>query len=337
MAVTFSEVPADFGSVFEEQLYALAGLEEGQSRCVEVLTADAESPVGAKVVRGGDTVRINAAPSLRRCLAPAPLRMAQTGFGVDGGRCVTAVLRCDGRLSAVRIFTGAVRQLEPYEVLTVLPAERTIAWEERDEVSLCVPDCSMTYGWSIEGAAEHAFVSEEWVAQRGIVTLAVVMADLKRQLEQAGVAVGAVEAVVVTVAVAGEEVLRLRYRIVPRPAGSVRFCWFNTVGGCDCHTFGPTSGVRIAVGKADYVGSAGRDAMMTDWSRRETFTSGYLSQAWLQGVAELPAAPLVWRCEAEEDVPVVVEAAETVWRATEEPDAVTFVVQEKRQRVCQCF
>ena len=38
-----------------------------------------------------------------------------------------------------------------------------------------------------------------------------------------------------------------------------------------------------------------------------------------------------------EPVPVTVEVPEMVWRTTEEPDAVTFVVQEKKMRVCQCF
>lgn len=42
-------------------------------------------------------------------------------------------------VSPVRTFTGAVRRLSEYEVLTTLPMHRTIAWDESDEVSLLVP------------------------------------------------------------------------------------------------------------------------------------------------------------------------------------------------------
>ncbi len=76
---------------------------------------------------------------------------------------------------------------------------------------------------------------------------------------------------------------------------------------------------------------------MTACRQEVTLTSGYLPEQWLQGVAELAEAPLVWRLGGAEPVPVTVEVPEMVWRTTEEPDAVTFVVQEKKMRVCQCF
>ena len=49
------------------------------------------------------------------------------------------------------------------------------------------------------------------------------------------------------------------------------------------------------------------------------------------------ASALMWRLGGAEPEPVTVEVPEMVWRTTEEPDAVTFVVQEKKMRVCQCF
>lgn len=284
MAVIFSEVPADFGSVFGELIYMVEGVEAGQTATVELYLADGEQPVGAKVVRGGEPARVNMAACLRRCIAPEPVAAERTGFVTDGGRCAMAALLCGDRISAVRSFTGAVRQLTPYEVLTALPLERTIGWEERDEVSLCVPDCSLTCTWTTEGV-ERQFALEAYVAQRGIVTLAVVMADLRQQLEAAGVAVGEVTAVTLSVTVAGEEKLRVRYRIVQRVAGSVRLCWFNRSGGCDCHTFAPAVGERRTVTKAWYAGSGGRDAQVTACRQEVTLTSGYLPEQWLQGVA----------------------------------------------------
>lgn len=337
MAVVFSEVPADFGSVFGEQMYGVSGLNEGQTAIAELFTAGGDSPVGAKLLRGGDTEQINVSAYLRRCLAPQPAAAGRTGLFAEQGRSVMVAVRCGDTLSAARTFTGAVRRLALYELLTVLPVERTIAWEERDEVSLSVPDCSMTYGWTVEGGGGHAFQSEAQTVQCGIVTLAVVMGDLKQRLEEAGVETASVSAVTVTAHVAGNEVARIRYRIVERPAGSVRFCWFNTVGGCDCHTFAPSTGERIAVSKETYVGKEGNDAMVTGCTRRQTFSSGYLPAGWLEGIAEMAAAPLVWRFDGETAVPVVVDGMTMEWRQTENPDAVTFTVQDKAVRVCQCF
>ena len=239
-------------------------------------------------MRGGEPARVNMAACLRRCIAPEPVAAERTGFVTDGGRCAMAALLCGDRISAVRSFTGAVRQLTPYEVLTALPLERTIGWEERDEVSLCVPDCSLTCTWTTEGV-ERQFALEAYVAQRGIVTLAVVMADLRQQLEAAGVAVGEVTAVTLSVTVAGEEKLRVRYRIVQRVAGSVRLCWFNhseiaRVGRLRLSYVCPGGGGTADRDEGLVCRSGGRDAQVTACRQEVTLTSGYLPEQWLQGV-----------------------------------------------------
>lgn len=99
----------------------------------------AETPVGVKRIAGGDAARVNIACYMRRLLTPVPFPADSTGLFSDAGRFVTAAVGCGGAVSPVRTFTGAVRRLSEYEVLTTLPMHRTIAWDESDEVSLLVP------------------------------------------------------------------------------------------------------------------------------------------------------------------------------------------------------
>ena len=198
----------------------------------------AETPVGVKRIAGGDAALVNIACYMRRLLTPVPFPADSTGLFSDAGRFVTAAVGCGGAVSPVRTFTGAVRRLSEYEVLTTLPMHRTIAWDESDEVSLLVPGCSMTYSWRVSGEAEYVYESPEYIASRGIVTLVVGMPSVRTTLAAVGVQTDGVAALRVTVRVAGESVAEVHYRIEPREPGSVRLCWFNRMGGLDYHTFG---------------------------------------------------------------------------------------------------
>ena len=179
MAVMFSGVPDNYDSVFGPLVYTLTGIASGETVDAEVFTVGAETPVGVKRIAGGDAARVNIACYMRRLLTPVPFPADSTGLFSDAGRFVTAAVGCGGAVSPVRTFTGAVRRLSEYEVLTTLPMHRTIAWDESDEVSLLVPGCSMTYSWRVSGEAEYVYESPEYLASRGIVTFAVGLDDAR--------------------------------------------------------------------------------------------------------------------------------------------------------------
>ena len=230
MAVMFSGVPDNYDSVFGPLVYTLTGIASGETVDAEVFTVGAETPVGVKRIAGGDAALVNIACYMRRLLTPVPFPADSTGLFSDAGRFVTAAVGCGGAVSPVRTFTGAVRRLSEYEVLTTLPMHRTIAWDESDEVSLLVPGCSMTYSWRVSGEAEYVYESPEYIASRGIVTLVVGMPSVRTTLAAVGVQTDGVAALRVTVRVAGESVAEVHYRIEPREPGSVLVQPYGRVG-----------------------------------------------------------------------------------------------------------
>ena len=299
MAVMFSGVPDNYDSVFGPLVYTLTGIASGETVDAEVFTVGAETPVGVKRIAGSDAALVNIACYMRRLLTPVPFPADSTGLFSDAGRFVTAAVGCGGAVSPVRTFTGAVRRLSEYEVLTTLPMHRTIAWDESDEVSLLVPGCSMTYSWRVSGEAEYVYESPEYIASRGIVTLVVGMPSVRTTLAAVGVQTDGVAALRVTVRVAGESVAEVHYRIEPREPGSVRLCWFNRMGGLDYHTFGRPDTGYLEASREAFLNHDGYAAASVRLADRTELSSGYLPRLWMEGLALIPASPRVWRVEEE--------------------------------------
>ncbi len=334
MAVMFSKVPEYYASVFGELTYTMTGIESGTVADAEVYAAGEDTPLGGKRVAGGAAPTVNIACYMRRRIAPVPFSGEHTGFFADAGRSVTAAVGCGGSMSPVRTFTGAVRRLSEYEVLTTLPLERSIAWEESDEVSLLVPGCRMTYSWRACGTEDYEYRSAEYVAKRGVVTLAVGMPSIRQTLVAAGVNPDGISELRVTVRVAGESVAELRYGLRRRERDAVRLCWFNRMGGVDYHTFDrPTAG-HLEAWREVFRGRDGYTASAVGLACRRELSSGLLPRLWLEGLACIPASPRVWRVEEDAFVAVDVFPLSHVFR-NGEAGAITFTVRDRRPLLSQ--
>lgn len=336
MAVMFSGVPDNYDSVFGPLVYTLTGIASGETVDAEVFTVGAETPVGVKRIAGGDAALVNIACYMRRLLTPVPFPADSTGLFSDAGRFVTTAVGCGGAVSPVRTFTGAVRRLSEYEVLTTLPMHRTIAWDESDEVSLLVPGCSMTYSWRVSGEAEYVYESPEYIASRGIVTLVVGMPSVRTTLAAVGVQTDGVAALRVTVRVAGESVAEVHYRIEPREPGSVRLCWFNRMGGLDYHTFGRPDTGYLEASREAFLNHDGYAAASVRLADRTELSSGYLPRLWMEGLALIPASPRVWRVEEEGFVPTDVFPLSHAFR-NGVPGTITLTVRDRTPRLSQNF
>lgn len=336
MGVLFSEVPDDFGSVFGELVYILTGIPEGTTADAEVFTTRSDVPVGVKRLLGGEQVPVDISCYMRRLLAPVPIAGGGAGFAVDEGRCVTAAVKCTDEMSPVRTFTGAVRELSEYEVLTTLPMRRTIAWEESDEISLLVPRCVMTWSWTACGREAYVYESPEYTAARGIVTLTVGMPALREELAAAGVSPDGVTGLKVTVRCGGESVAEVQYDLCRRPAGAVRLCWFNEMGALDYHTFGHAAAESVDASREVFRSRSGYAAASVSLEVRTTLWSGYLPRLWTEGLARIPASPLVWRAAEEAFVPVDVLPAVS-WFGAGTLHSVELTVRDGAPRSAQNF
>lgn len=314
MAVLFSKVPDNFASAFVELVYGISGLEQSRVVDAEVLTGASNVPVGVKRVVGGGGVAVNISGYVRRGLAPSPVMPEGIGITTGNGLSVAAAVSCAGAVSPVRIFTGAVRGLSEYEAMTVLPPERRIGWDEWDTVSVPVLAGSLSYRWETVGGAGCSYASEAVAVSRSVATLAVDMAAVRRMLDEAGADAESVTGLKVSLLAGQEAVVSLEYEVCRPPAGAVRLCWFNAMGGFDFHTFGVSETETLDAGKEVFLSHDGYRTACVQSERRSELVSGYMPRLWIEGLSGIAASPLVWRVDEEGYIPVDVLSGETAIR-----------------------
>lgn len=310
----FSKVPDNFASAFVELVYGISGLEQSRVVDAEVLTGASNVPVGVKRVVGGGGVAVNISGYVRRGLAPSPVMPEGIGITTGNGLSVAAAVSCAGAVSPVRIFTGAVRGLSEYEAMTVLPPERRIGWDEWDTVSVPVLAGSLSYRWETVGGAGCSYASEAVAVSRSVATLAVDMAAVRRMLDEAGADAESVTGLKVSLLAGQEAVVSLEYEVCRPPAGAVRLCWFNAMGGFDFHTFGVSETETLDAGKEVFLSHDGYRTACVQSERRSELVSGYMPRLWIEGLSGIAASPLVWRVDEEGYIPVDVLSGETAIR-----------------------
>lgn len=310
----FSKVPDNFASAFGELVYGISGLEQSRVVDAEVLTGASNVPVGVKRVVGGGGVAVNISGYVRRGLAPSPVMPEGIGITTGNGLSVAAAVSCAGAVSPVRTFIGAVRGLSEYEAMTVLPPERRIGWDEWDTVSVPVLAGSLSYRWETVDGAGCSYASEAVAVSRSVATLAVDMAAVRRMLDEAGADAESVTGLKVSLLAGQEAVVSLEYEICRPPAGAVRLCWFNAMGGFDFHTFGVSETETLDAGKEVFLSHDGYRTACVQSERRSELVSGYMPRLWIEGLSGIAASPLVWRVDEEGYTPVDVLSGETAIR-----------------------
>lgn len=310
----FSKVPDNFASAFGELVYGISGLEQSRVVDAEVLTGASDVPVGVKRVVGGGGVAVNISGYVRRGLAPSPVMPEGIGITTGNGLSVAAAVSCAGAVSPVRTFIGAVRGLSEYEAMTVLPPERRIGWDEWDTVSVPVLAGSLSYRWETVDGAGCSYASEAVAVSRSVATLAVDMAAVRRMLDEAGADAESVTGLKVSLLAGQEAVVSLEYEICRPPAGAVRLCWFNAMGGFDFHTFGVSETETLDAGKEVFLSHDGYRTACVQSERRSELVSGYMPRLWIEGLSGIAASPLVWRVDEEGYTPVDVLSGETAIR-----------------------
>lgn len=298
MAVLFSSVPDNYASVFGDLTYEIEGLAAGTAADAEVLTSTSDTPVGAKRMAGGVTAAINAAGYLRRLLAPSPLPAGTFGPAACPQRCITAAVRCGDSLSPVRMFTAATRPLAEYELLGEMPLRRTLAWNERDEIALLLPDGMVSFAWQVSGAAGvYRAQPVSYLAQRGITAFAVDMPSIARTLAGAGAETEGVESLTVRVESADRVLAEVEYTLCRRDDGAVRLCWLNALGGVDFHTFPPPFSESVESERGTFLGSDGYTPSALWRERHTALCSGYVPRRLFGALSWLATSPAVWRAE----------------------------------------
>lgn len=337
MAISFSELPDDFGSVFSDLNYTISGVVPGAVTNVEIYNnPDSKIPVGVKRFKGDGTLTVNASNYLRRSISPKPFATNLLTYYADKARYVKACLKCGGVLSDVKIFTGAIRTLYTNEFLTSLPLKRKIAWDESDELSFAIPSSRMGYVCRLSGSRVFEFKPIYQIITNGVATLVFGMPAVAARVKAEGMDIRDFKRINLKIKSTSDVIAEIDYEICERPGGAVRLCWVNSMGGMDYHTFESPLSEYVAVSKKTLLSRNGYVGTGICKNRYIEITSGYMPSLWLDGLSEVLSSPLVWRVDEDDRVEVdVLSSNATV--CSETLNSVNFTIRDKHPVICQNF
>lgn len=336
MAVVFTEVPSYYSSVFGPLVYKMANIKQGEKSHVEIYTVSQQDPIGVKRIAPGSSGEVNISAYMRRCISPSPFPVDSVGLFQDAGRYVMTGITCQGVMSPIRTYVGAVRKMDEFEMLSVLPAARTIAWDESDEISFVVPNSSLTYSVGLYGTKNYVFESPEYIASRGVVTMAIGMPGIESLVRSAGMKRDDFTKMTVRVMNVGNEIGRADYYIRSRGSDCMRLGWFNTLGGVDYHTFGSVLSDSVSVSKDIFLGYGGYSAASIGCEFLRELSSGYLPYIWVEGLSGLLTSPRVWRMDESDYVQVDVLSTGNVLYGGK-LNSLEFLIRDRIPVTCQNF
>ena len=116
----------------------------------------------------------------------------------------------------------------------------------------------------------------------------------------------------------------------------MRLWWFNEMGALDYHTFGHAAAESVDASREVFRSRSGYAAASVSLEVRTTLWSGYLPRLWTEGLARIPASPLVWRAAEEAFVPVDVLPAVS-WFGAGTLHSVELTVRDGAPRSAQNF
>lgn len=337
MAVSFSGLPDDYGSVFGELTYTISDVAPGAVASVEIYTdADSKKPIGVKRFKSDGSVIVNVSNYLRRRISPNPFAANRLEFLSDKMKYVKAYLKCGGNSSAVQVFTGATRTLYPYELLSRLPLKRKIAWDESEEISFVIPTSRMGYVCTLSGSRVYEVKSIMQVITGGVVTFIFGMPALAAKLRAEGVDLRDFNRINLKIKSSSDVIAEISYQLCERGGRAVRLCWVNSMGGIDYHTFEPPLSEHIAVSKETLLSRSGYVGSDIRKERYVEVTSGYLPSLWLEGLSEVLSSPLVWRVDEDDRIAADV-LADNITLSSESLNSVDFTIRDKRPVTCQNY
>ena len=311
-------IPDNFAPLDGGLVYELAF--DGEMPCADVAVVDVTRSRVAARLRFSQTaaVKLDIAPYVVRMFDAAP-ESGPTGLRTDLDRTVEVAVEVNGERTPVRTFTlfafdGLAR------LLTLLPADRTIATGEFDEIALYAP----------EGAAVTV-VSEP---EEGNSVGRRIAVPPSRQIQVLRVAADDFPQARRSLSVkfdAGGRVEELRYDRVRRTPESVRVAWLASSGAVEYYTF-PTCRRRTL--KVEKSAVYSRDGYRTSAVRRETvlqLVSDFEPRSVAAALEEILSSPKVWVVAGDSITEADVLSSTISYRSDGAPAAVTVEIRSRRR------
>ena len=327
MGIEIVDIPAQYSSVFRNLIYAYQGIGTGKVVDIEICGGTPVETLGVKRIADTGIVRVNVSGYLKRQLSPRPVKPMGSGFYTDGGRIIVCMVKNGDNVTFPRIFTAALKNLSPGDLLTLMPLHRNIGRSEKDEVSFVTEGGPCSASFEVKGAGTVSFAADDYMAGAGICTFVTDMEWVMSKVREKGGNPSLCRAVHVRISSGGGELAHMIYILKDTPKRSIRVCWLNSLGGIDYFTFNVVVSQQIRSVKERIISG---ETYMTVASAAEThmeLNSGYLPEALLESLSEIVASSRVWVCRDGGFVPLDVVSTEAV-RAAEELACLRIKVRE---------
>ena len=323
--INFISLPEDYAPV-DAPLEYTATLGEHYEG-IEVEVFDARTSQRKALCRLHDTssVCIDIAPYVRRMFDPQPAAGWYSAIIPAEGRTVEVQVAVGGVLSPVRRFT-----LFPFDglprLLTTMPAERTLAPGEYDELPFYAP----------EGGCFEIISEDEEGRQTVCGTIySSPSEDIRifRLAEDVMVVPGCWCRVRFE---AGDRCEEVVYRRVMRPAGARRLAWLAATGAVEYYTFPQRRRSILAVEKQHYCNGGGYTTVDICAERSELLLSEFEPAAMADALEEIVSSPRVWIAGAEGVTEVYAVSTECVRTFGAEPARVAVEIRYGREEAAVC-
>lgn len=281
--MAFTDLPRMFDSLAGELIYTLEGLDASGFTDVRILDARQGSTLALKRFWRTATATVNAAPAARSAIRFTP-PSGPSGICAVTGRSAKIVVEAAGEQSAMRLFTAGDTLPTLPSVPTTLPARRTLARGEYDELTLLVTDnclVELTRRFSDGESFWEAF--QLLSATRTEPAAFVIRAD-EYEPDTVGLDV--------VIRSGGAVLCSFTYDFVSRPAGSRRVAWRSRLGSVEHFTFPVEKELCQRVGQSDT--ARDEEPLLTRRIRTLTLLSGYQPHTVIAALAEIVRSPDVW-------------------------------------------
>lgn len=279
--MAFTALPRMYDSVAGELIYTLTGLDAAGHSDVHILDARSGDTLSLKRFYRTAEATVNAAPAARTAIRFTP-PAGLTGIRSVPERSAKIVVEAAGERSPVRLFTAGGSLPDLPSVPTTLPARRTLAQGEYEELTLLVPDNGQVEltRRMMDGTSR----SEVFRIPSGNEPVAFVIESDRYAPDS--------ERLDLVVSSAGEAVCSFTYDLVIRPAGARRVAWRSSAGSIEHFTFPVEMQLCQNVGQDNAPVRPG--TVFGPRSRILTLLSGYLPRREVAALAEIVRSPEVW-------------------------------------------
>lgn len=279
----FTRIPDDFTAVGQGVVFAFDTELDPADVDMRIIDARTDETFAMKRFFNTSTGSADIARQLRGRMRFAPA--AGTSGLLDATeRTVAVEVGIGGLRTPQRTILPAERSATVPGFATAMPRQRTIAPTEWDELTLCTDEAAIVE-LTLRGAAE--VVERRYLTPAaGVYLFRFYPSEFRIAPATATIALRTSKGVADTV----------EYTFAEPPAEAVRIAWRSSAGSIEHYTF-PVESERIATAERQRIrtADAGFRTVAVGCERQQRLLSDYEPEATLEALAEIVAAPEVWR------------------------------------------